>query len=73
MGGGGGGVMEVGKEGGRLYTYRYCVTTRMIPISRWACSDETHFNVSVIVCVCVCVCVCVFVCVCEAPGRCSRL
>ena len=32
---GGGGGMEVGKEG-RLYTYRYTVTTRMIPALRWA-------------------------------------
>ena len=29
MGGGGG-------RGGRLYTYRYTVTTRMIPALRWA-------------------------------------
>ena len=29
--------MEVGGEGrGRLYTYRYTVTTRMIPALRWA-------------------------------------
>ena len=27
--------MEVGEEG-RLYTYRYTVTTRMIPALRWA-------------------------------------
>ena len=31
----------------RLYTYRYTVTTSMIPALRWACSDENHFNVSV--------------------------
>ena len=30
-----------------IYTYRYTVTTRMIPALRWACSDESHFNVSV--------------------------
>ena len=30
----------------RLYTYRYTVTTRMIPALRWV-SDESHFNVSV--------------------------
>ena len=37
--GGGGGGMEVGGGGGgrgRLYTYRYTVTTRMIPALRWA-------------------------------------
>ena len=30
--------MEVGEEGdgGRLYTYRYTVTTRMTPALRWA-------------------------------------
>ena len=38
--------MEVGGRG-RLYTYRYTVTTRMIPALRWAASDESHFNVSV--------------------------
>ena len=27
-------------------TYRYTVTTRMIPAIRWS-SDESHFNVSV--------------------------
>ena len=39
--------MEVG--GGRrerLYTYRYIVTTRMIPAYKMG-SDESHFNVSV--------------------------
>ena len=30
------GGMEVGGEGGRLYTYSYAVTTRMIPALRWA-------------------------------------
>ena len=25
-----------GRERGRLYTYRYAVTTRMIPALRWA-------------------------------------
>ena len=33
---GGKGGMEVGEEGGRLDTYRYTVTTRMIPVLRWA-------------------------------------
>ena len=28
--------MEVGEEGAYLYTYRYTVTTRMIPALRWA-------------------------------------
>ena len=32
-------------EGGRLYTYRYTVTTRMTCIKMG--SDESHFNVSV--------------------------
>ena len=32
---GGAGGMEVGGRG-RLYTYRYTVTTRMIPALRWA-------------------------------------
>ena len=35
--------MEVGR--GRLYTYRYTVTTRMTCIKMG--SDESHFNVSV--------------------------
>ena len=30
---------------GRLYTYRYTVTTRMIPALKMG-SDESHFNVS---------------------------
>jgi len=34
-----------GGERGRLYTYRYTVTTRMIPAAMG--SDESHFNVSV--------------------------
>ena len=42
--------MGRGEEGGggrgRLYTYRYTVTTRMIPALRWA-AKESHFNVSV--------------------------
>ena len=36
--------MEVGGE--RDYTYRYTVTTRMIPAFKMG-SDESHFNVSV--------------------------
>ena len=32
----GGGGMEVGEEGDYNYTYRYTVTTRMIPALRWA-------------------------------------
>ena len=28
--------MEVGEEGDYNYTYRYTVTTRMIPALRWA-------------------------------------
>ena len=37
-----------GGEGrGRLYTYRYTVTTRMIPALTGMGSDESHFNVSV--------------------------
>ena len=39
--------MEVGGEGGRVYTYRYTVTTRMTCIK--VGSDESHFNVSLIV------------------------
>ena len=35
---------EVGEEGGRLYTYRYTVPTRMTCIKM--VSDESHFNVS---------------------------
>ena len=30
------GVMEVEGRGGRLYTYRYTITTRMAPALRWA-------------------------------------
>ena len=36
-----------GGGGGRLYTYRHTVTTRMTYIKMG--SDETHFNVSLIV------------------------
>ena len=39
------GDMEVGGRG-RLYTYRYTVTTRMTPALRWA-AMLSHFNVSV--------------------------
>ena len=39
--------MEVGGWGrGRLYTYRYTVTTRMTSAFKIG-SDESHFNVSV--------------------------
>ena len=34
---------------GRLYTYRYTVTTRMIPALRWMGSDESYFNVLLVV------------------------
>ena len=37
--------MEVGGEG-IIYTYRYTVTTRMTSAF---CSDDSHFNVSLIV------------------------
>ena len=37
--------MEVGGRG-RLYRYRYTITTRMIPALRWA-AMMSHFNVSV--------------------------
>ena len=50
------GGMEVGVEGGRLYTYRYTVTTRMTPVLRWAamrailmfhnCEGQSHKTVS---------------------------
>ena len=44
--------MGVGAYGGcgrgRLYTYRYTVTTRMTPALKKG-SDESHFNVSLIV------------------------
>ena len=30
------GGTEVGEEGDYIYTYRYTVTTRMIPALRWA-------------------------------------
>ena len=35
-GGGGGGGMRYGGGRGRLYTYRYTVTTRMTPALKWA-------------------------------------
>ena len=38
-------VLRWGRGGG-LYTYRYTVTTRMIPCIKMG-SDESHFNVSV--------------------------
>ena len=48
--------MEVGGGGGRLYTYRYTDTTRMIPTLRWAamkavlmfhnCEGQSHKTVS---------------------------
>ena len=37
-----------GSGRGRLYTYRYTVTTRMAPALKMG-SDESHFNVSLIV------------------------
>ena len=42
--------MEVGGRG-RVYTYRYTVSTTRTPALRWAAmgSDESHFNVSLIV------------------------
>ena len=42
-------LKDYGGEGrGRLYTYRYTVTTRMIPDSCIKMGgDESHFNVSV--------------------------
>ena len=59
MGGGGGGVQGMGGrvEGrGRLYTYRYTVTPRMIPALRWAavrtilmfhnCEGQSHKTLS---------------------------
>ena len=47
--GGGGGVRGYGGEGrGRLYTYRYTVTTRMDFCIKVG-SDESHFNVSLLV------------------------
>ena len=39
--------MEVGEEAGRVYTYRYTVTTRMTCIKMGG--DESHFNVSLFV------------------------
>ena len=41
------GVCMWGGGGGRLYTYRYTVTTRITSALRG--SDESHFNVSLIV------------------------
>ena len=40
--------MEVGEEGGRLYTYLYTATTSRTPALRWA-ATRAHFNVSLIV------------------------
>ena len=37
----------MGGGGGRLYTYRYTVTTRMTPALRWAAMRAIQFNVSV--------------------------
>ena len=46
---GGEGVWRCG-GGGRLYNYRYTVTTRMTPALRWAAMRTIHrFNVSLIV------------------------
>ena len=52
----GGGGMKVGGKGGRLYTYRYTVTTRMTSALRWAamrailmfhnCEGQSHKTVS---------------------------
>ena len=39
--------MEVGGGRGRLYTYRYTVTTRMTSVLTEMGRDESHFNVSV--------------------------
>ena len=39
--------MEGGGRG-RLYTYRYTVTTTMTPVFKMG-SDESHFNLSLIV------------------------
>ena len=51
-----GGGTEVGRGGGRLYTYRYTVTTRMTSALRWAamrailmfhnCEGQSHKTVS---------------------------
>ena len=48
--------MEVGEERGRLYTYRYSVTTKMTSALRWAamrgilmfhkCEGQSHKTVS---------------------------
>ena len=48
--------MEVGGEGDYIHTYRYTVTTRMIPALRWAairailifhnCEGQSHKTVS---------------------------
>jgi len=40
--------MEVGVEGDYIYTYRYTVTTRMIPALIKMGSDESHFYVSLV-------------------------
>ena len=47
MGGGGGKKVWRRGEEGKVYTYRYTVTTRMTCIKMG--SDESHFNVSFIV------------------------
>ena len=52
MGGGGGRDYGGGGGGGREghhYTYRYTVTIRITPALRWAVTDESNFNVSLIV------------------------
>ena len=44
-----GGGTGYGGGGREMIHYRYTVTTRMTPALRWVCSDESHFNVSLIV------------------------
>ena len=43
----GGGDISGGWGRERLYTYRYTVTSKMIPALRWAAMRATDFNVSV--------------------------